>query len=94
MLDSKGVPDFVAYGVYVGEVVAPLLVLIGFLARPAGVVIAGTMAVAVWLYHSGDLTTINAMGGAYALELQAFYFLGGLAIACLGSGKLGVSKSD
>ena len=35
-----GLPSFFAYGVYVGEVVAPILVLAGLLTRPAGLIIA------------------------------------------------------
>ena len=33
MLQSAGLPAALAYGAYVGEVLAPLLVIIGFYAR-------------------------------------------------------------
>ncbi len=48
MLVAKGLPGFIAYGVLVGEVVAPILLILGVLTRPAALVLAFTMAVA-WL---------------------------------------------
>jgi putative oxidoreductase len=35
MLADKGIPSFMAYGVYLTEIVAPLLILIGFRTRLA-----------------------------------------------------------
>ena len=91
LLAGKGLPEFLAYGVYVGEVVAPLLVLIGLFSRPAAWVVAINMLIAVLLVHTGDITTIGKTGG-WALELHTFYFLGAIAVALLGPGKLSVSK--
>src|SRR2546423_1547967 len=73
MLAAHGVPTFVAYGVYVGEVVAPALVLIGLLTRPAAVVVAFQMVVAVSLAHTAQLFSLEPRSGGYALELQALY---------------------
>ena len=38
MLAGMGLPGFLAYGAYVGEIVAPLLVLAGLFTRPAALV--------------------------------------------------------
>ncbi|HZZ27428.1 MAG TPA: DoxX family protein [Pirellulales bacterium] len=78
-------PDFLAYGVYVGEAVAPILVIVGLFTRIASAVIAINMAVAVWLAHQNMLWTLND-GGGWAIELQALYFLGALSIMFLGAG--------
>jgi putative oxidoreductase len=86
---AHGMPSAVAYLVYVGEVLAPLLVLIGWATRPAAAVIAINMAVAVWLAHMGQLGSLGKSGG-YALELQALYFFGALAIAFVGTGRYAV----
>jgi putative oxidoreductase len=83
---DHGLPHAVAYLVYVGEVVAPLMVLLGLATRPAALIISINMAMAVWLAHSGSLLQLGH-GGGYALELQAFYFLGGLIIALIGTGR-------
>ena len=48
MLVAKGLPGFIAYGVLIGEVVAPVLIVLGILTRPAALVLAFTMIVA-WL---------------------------------------------
>ena len=71
---------------YVGEVVAPLFVILGAWTRPAALVIAGNMLVAVLMVHLKDLFSISKIGG-YALELQAMYLLSAIAIALLGAGR-------
>ena len=81
-----GLPSFFAYGVYVGEVVAPVLVLAGLLTRAAGLVIAFDMIAAIVLARSPDIATIRP-GGAWSVEAEMLFLLGGLAIACLGGGK-------
>ena len=48
MLVEKGLPGFIAYGVLIGEVVAPILIIVGLFTRPAALVQAFTMIVA-WL---------------------------------------------
>ena len=86
MLGNAGVPSKLAYLVYVGEVIAPILVLIGLWTRPAALVIMINMIVAVALAHSHQLWSIGKTGG-HALELQAFFLFGALAVALLGAGR-------
>ena len=86
MLAKSGVPAGVGYLVYVGEVVAPLFVILGAWTRPAALVIAINMLVAVALAHLNDLFSIAKTGG-YALELQALFLLSAIAIALLGAGR-------
>lgn len=93
MIAGVGLPEFLAYGVYVGEVLAPLMVIAGFRARAGGLLIAVTLFVAILLAHRGDIFAMNGYGG-WAIELQALYLFGGLAIYFLGAGKYAVSKSD
>ncbi|VTP65947.1 DoxX [Leclercia adecarboxylata] len=42
---GEGLPGFIAYGVLVGEVIAPILIILGILTRPAALVLAFTMVV-------------------------------------------------
>ena len=88
---ASGLPTFLAYGVYLGEFIAPLLILLGFLARPAGILVAGTMVVAVLTAHLGQIFSMDDYG-AWQIEVNAFYFLTALAVTCLGSGRWSVSK--
>lgn len=90
-LTDKGLPGFIAYGVYVGEVLAPILVIIGFKCRAAAAVIAFNMAVAIGLRHMGDLTKLGG-AGAWGVELQMLFLLGAVAIAFLGSGRYSISR--
>ena len=88
-----GLPGFLGYFVYLGELVAPLMLLIGFRSRIAGLLVAATMVVAVLLVHSGDIFKLSDHG-ASAIELQLMYFLGGLAIYFLGGGNLAASSGN
>lgn len=87
MLSANGVPAILAYGVYIGEVVAPLMVVVGYQARIGGLLIVANMAVAILLAHSGDFFSLTEHGG-WAVELQMFYLLSALAVVFLGSGRL------
>jgi putative oxidoreductase len=86
MLEARGLPAFIAYGSYLGEVVAPVLILAGVLTRLASLIVAGTMVMAVFLALSNQVFTLNEHGG-WALELNAFFFLGALTLALLGPGR-------
>jgi len=85
MISSAGLPSAVAYLVYFGEVAAPILVLLGIWTKPAALVIAINMTVAVLLVHTSQFFTLAKTGG-WALELQALYFISALAVALLGAG--------
>ena len=64
MLAMKGLPGFFAWGVYVGEVLAPILLIAGIWSRMAAALIAINMLVAVFLAHMGHLGqfTSSAVG--------------------------------
>jgi len=89
-VQAAGLPREFGYLVYVGEVVAPILVIVGFLTRPAALAIAINMAFAVYLVHAAQFFTLTKQGG-WALELQGIYFLAAVAIACLGAGRFSVA---
>jgi putative oxidoreductase len=86
MLEKAGLPGAFGYLVYVGEVVAPLLILIGVFTRPAALVVAVNMVVALLLVHTSQFFTLGETGG-WALELQGMYLGGALAVALLGAGR-------
>ena len=92
MLVAKGLPAFLAWGVYVGELVAPVMLVIGLHVRVAALIVVVNMLVAVWLVHMGDLLALTEHGG-YRLETQVFFLITALALVLLGGGKYGVQKS-
>jgi len=89
MVAAHGWPGFVAYGVYAGEVVAPILMVLGIFTRPAALIAAVNMIVAITLAHREQLFSLSGSGG-WSLELQGLYLFGALAIALLGAGRYSV----
>ncbi len=89
MLAKAGLPAVFGYGVYVGEVIAPLFILFGLFTRPAALVVAINMVVAILLVHTSQFFTLNDTGG-WALELQGMYFFTAIGIALLGAGRYSV----
>jgi putative oxidoreductase len=86
MLAKAGAPAALGYLVYVGEVIAPLMILVGIFTRPAALVVAINMIVAVLLVHTSEFFTIDKTGG-WALELQGMFFFAAVAVALLGAGR-------
>lgn len=89
MLEKAGLPGAFGYLVYIGEVVAPLLILIGVFTRPAALIVAVNMVVALLLVHTSQFFSLNETGG-WALELQGMYLGAALAVALLGAGRYSV----
>jgi putative oxidoreductase len=89
MLVEIGMPAAFGYLVFVGEVVAPLLALLGVWTRLAAIVMAINMVVAVLLVHTHELFTLTETG-AWALELQAFFFFTAIVVALQGAGRYSI----
>jgi putative oxidoreductase len=89
MLEKVGAPAALGYLVYVGEVVAPLLILIGLYTRAAALVVAINMVVALLLVHTSQFFTMSETGG-WALELQGMYLGAAIVLALLGAGRFSV----
>ena len=91
MVTAHGLPAFVAYGVLVGEVLAPLLLLLGWISRVGAALVAVNMLFAFALAHMGQLARLNEQGG-WALELQGMYLATAIAIALLGPGRYSLGR--
>jgi putative oxidoreductase len=91
MLVGAGLPSVLAFGVYVGEVLAPLLVILGFYARFGAAIIVVNMLFAILLAHRADLFLMTRTGG-WALELQGFFLFTALALAFMGPGRFGINR--
>ena len=89
LVAQAGFPQAFGYLVYVGEVVAPLLIIAGLWTRPAALVVAINMAVAVALVHMDQIFTMSRSGG-WALELQGMYLFTAVAVALLGAGRFSI----
>ena len=90
MLVAKGIPAFFAWAVYVGEVLAPVLIVLGLYTRIAALAIVANMLVAIALAHTAQLWKLNSTGG-WDLELQGMFLFGAVAVALLGAGRYSVA---
>jgi len=90
MLVNAGVPEFLAYGVYVGELIAPIFIILGLYARAASLVLAFNMLVAIFLAY-GFSFSLSKYGGL-TFESPLLFFIMSILIFLLGSGKYSVNS--
>jgi putative oxidoreductase len=91
MLQGAGLPGYLAYGVYAGEILAPLMILAGWYARVGALLVVVNMTFAIALVHRAELFALNRSGG-WALELPGFFLLTALALAFAGPGRIAVNR--
>ena len=92
-VEKAGLPSVVAYGVYIGEVLAPLLLIAGLWTRIAAAIVAVNMLFAVYLVHVPQLGQLSNTGG-WALELQGMFFTAALALVLMGAGRYSVGGAS
>lgn len=92
LVTNAGWPYFIAYGVLIGEVLAPALIILGVVTRFSAIIIAINMVVAIYLVHAQDFLSVTKTG-AWSLELQGLFFFSALAIAFLGAGAYSLGGS-
>jgi putative oxidoreductase len=93
LVQAQGWPIWVAFGVFIGEVIAPSLLIIGVLTRVGALVIVFNMGLAVYLAHASQILSLTKTGG-WALELQGLFLMGALVIALLGAGRFSLGGSN
>lgn len=91
LIQGLGLPGILAYGVYIGEVIGPLLLLAGFYARIGAGLIGLNMVVAIALVHADEIFALTDNGG-WQIELQGMYLFTALALALMGPGRLSVNR--
>ena len=93
MIESKGLPAILSYGVYVGEVLAPILIIIGWRTRLASIVLLINMIFAVFVANPSSLLELT-QHGAWASELGAFYLFLSVVLFFTGAGKYSLSSKS
>jgi putative oxidoreductase len=91
-LESSGLPSILQYGVYVGEVAAPLLVIAGWYSRIGAWLVAVNMLFALGLVHAAELFVVNPQSGGMALETQYMFMFTAIAVALVGPGRYAVNQ--
>lgn len=90
LITNQGLPGFLAYGVYITEVLAPIMILIGYQVRIAAIIEALGMVVAIYSVQGFDIFALNDQGVG-VIESQLLFMLPCIALALIGGGKYGVS---
>lgn len=93
MLSANGLPEFMAYGSYITELMAPVLMIIGFRTRLASITFFLGMLMALFLAHSENMFAFSKTGGL-EIELILLYALGALVLFFTGSGKYAISTKN
>ncbi|AXK48310.1 GntR family transcriptional regulator [Aliarcobacter trophiarum LMG 25534] len=86
LVTQAGLPEFFAYGVYLGEILFPILIILGLFTRISSLFFALTMVFAIFLAHSSDLFVLGKTGGP-VIELPLLYLLASVSIMFIGAGK-------
>lgn len=92
-LEQAGLPGFLAYGVYLGEVIFPILIIIGLCARLAAIGMGSTMMFAIFLVFSDKLFMLNNHG-APVIELPLLYLVLSITIFLIGPGKYSFDRCN
>ena len=90
MVSNAGLPTFVAYGVYIGELIAPLFIVLGLYARVAAAILGVNMLAAVFLAY-GFAFSLSKHGGL-SMELPLIYLIMSVLVFMLGSGRYAVNS--
>ena len=91
MVSRAGLPEFIAYGNLIGEVVAPLFMIAGFKTRIAALIVAFNMLMSVLIAHRDIMFMRNDFGG-WMIELNVFYLMTALAVFFAGAGRFSLSS--
>jgi putative oxidoreductase len=88
---NAGLPEFFAYGVFIGELVFPVLIAFGLYSRVASIGLAFNMLMAILLAHGSSLFELGKHG-APTIELPFLYLVICIVIFLQGPGKFAVNS--
>ena len=91
ILVKTGLPVWVAYGVYLGEILGPLMVILGLFTRTGALLIFVNMIFAIFLVHAHELTLLNKQGG-WELELQGMFLFTAFALMFMHPGRYAITR--
>ncbi len=91
MVIASGMPGVMAYGNYIGEFIAPVLLIIGYKVRLAAMVVAFNMLLSILIAHSDVVFSRNDFGG-WMIETNVLYMMTAVVIMFAGAGKYSLSN--
>lgn len=93
LLEQYGLPKMMANGVYIGEIVAPLMLMIGFRTRLAGLIFSFNCFMAIAMAQTQNIFKLNEFGG-WSLDLLFIYLTAGIVFYLSGGGQYALSTSN
>jgi len=90
-LHAHGLPGWIGYGVFIGEIIAPMMIVIGLYSRVAALIVVFNMLTAIAL-TTGFFPIHLASSGAPMFELPLLYLLAAVVLFLAGPGKYGVNR--
>jgi len=93
LIAQYGLPPFLGYGVFVGEIIAPLLIIIGYRTKLAGLIFAINCFVAIIMVQLPNLLKINEFGG-WEIGPLFIYTIFGIALFFTGAGKYSMATKN
>lgn len=90
MLQGVGLPGFFGWGAYLGEILGPILLILGFYGRVGALLILANMVFAIFLAHRPELLVLTSQGG-WKLELQGMFLFTALALLLMGPGRFSIN---
>jgi putative oxidoreductase len=91
LVQGIGLPPWFAYGSYLGEVVGPVLLILGLGARIGAFLVFANMVFAIVLVHRPDFFSLTKQGG-WTLELQGMFLFTAFALMFLNPGRYAMSR--
>lgn len=92
VLVTNHIPEFIAYGVYIGEILAPLMIIFGIFARSGAFLLIGTTFLILYVAYGGSPFATLPKTGGFMAEILYLYLGGAFCIMLAGSGKYAVIK--
>ena len=89
MVVRAGLPEFLSYGVYIGELIAPIFIILGLYARVASVVLTFNMLMAIILAYGFSFSLTKY--GALSAESPLLFLIMSILVFLLGSGRYAVN---
>lgn len=90
MVSDAGLPGFLGYGVYIGELIAPIFIILGLYARIASLVLGFNMLMAIYLAYGFSFSL--AKYGGVSFETPLLFFIMSILVFLFGSGRYSVNS--
>lgn len=91
MVQSSGLPTWLSYGVYLGEILAPMMIIFGVFTRLGAIISLINSCVILYVAHGANLFAIGKFGGFNA-EVVFLYICTALCLIFCGGGRYCLTK--